>query len=390
MKVVNMQPNDLRSSQVNRAATGINFGIGQPGFDLLPLEMLKRSADARFAQGDTEFLNYGFEQGDGYFRDALATFLSAEYATPVAPEQLMITAGASQALALICTLFTAPGDTIFVEEPSYFLALRILREDFGLNAVPIPSDEDGLRLDALEDALSRHRPKFVYTIPAFQNPTGRTLSSKRREELVALSRRHNFLVVADEVYQLLQYGAAPPSPLASYAEWETVLSIGSFSKILAPGLRLGWIQAAPPLVQRFVGCGLVDSGGGLNHFTSNVVRPALENGWQSSYLAGLRETYRGRIAAMEHGLQRHLAGVATWRTPDGGYFFWLEMEQGIDTAALLPAARAAGVEFLPGVRCSSVGGLGNCLRLSFAHFGKAEIAEGVARLGPVLQAASNR
>ncbi len=374
-----------RTTQVDRSFQAINFGIGQPGFDLLPLELMRRCAEARFAEGDTEFLGYGYEQGDGRFREALADFLSEEYATPVVPEQLMVTAGASQALSLICTLFTKPGDTVFVEEPSYFLALRILREDFRLNAVPIPTDENGLRMDALEEALSRQRPIFVYTIPAFQNPTGHTLSTERRERLVALAQTHNFLVVADEVYQMLHYGPPPPPPLAAHAESRHILSIGSFSKILAPGLRLGWIQAAPEVVQRFVTCGLVDSGGGLNHFTSNLVRVALEQGWQGEYLAALRAIYRQRIAVMDAALHRHLAGLARWQKPDGGYFFWLEMEKGSDTAALLPVAQAAEVGFLPGTRCSSVGGLGNYLRLSFAHFGEAEIAEGVARLGRVLK-----
>ena len=374
-----------RTTQVDRSFRSINFGIGQPGFDLLPLELMRRATEARFAEGDTTLLNYGYEQGDGRFRQALADLLSVEYATPVTPEELMVTAGASQALALICTLFTKPGDTVFVEEPSYFLALRILREDFRLNAVPIPTDENGLCMDALEEALTRERPVFIYTIPAFQNPTGHSLSAQRRERLVALAQTHNFLVVADEVYQLLQYGAPPPPPLAAHAESGRVLSIGSFSKILAPGLRLGWIQAAPETVQRFVTCGLVDSGGGLNHFTSNLVRVALERGWQADYLAGLREIYRRRIHVMDAALHRHLAGLAQWQKPDGGYFFWLEMDKRINTADLLPAAQATNVGFLPGTRCSSVGGLSNYLRLSFAHFGETEIAEGVARLGRVLK-----
>lgn len=374
-----------RTTQVDPSFHAINFGIGQPGFDLLPLDMLHRSAQARFAEGDTGLLNYGYEQGDERFRQALALFLTAEYATAVPPEHLMVTAGASQALSLICTLFTKPGDTVFVEEPSYFLALRILREDFRLNAVPIPTDENGLRIDSLQEALARQRPVFVYTIPAFQNPTGHTLSTERRERLVALAQTHDFLIVADEVYQMLHYGAPPPPPLAAHTESGRVLSIGSFSKILAPGLRLGWIQAAPELVQRFVTCGLVDSGGGLNHFTSNLVLPALERGWQADYLVGLREIYRRRIAVMEAALHQHVAALARWQKPAGGYFFWLEMDEGIDTAALLPAAQAADVGFLAGARCSSVGGLGNYLRLSFAHFGEAKIAEGVARLGRVLR-----
>lgn len=380
-----MDQTALRTTQIDRSAKSINFGIGQPGFDLLPLDLMRRAAAARFAEGDTELLNYGYEQGDGRFRQALAAFLSAEYAAPVGPEQLMITAGASQALALICTLFTRPGDTVFVEEPSYFLALRILREDFGLNVVSIPIDEEGLCLDALEEALTRRRPVFVYTIPAFQNPTGHTLSLDRRMRLLAMSREHDFLLVADEVYQMLQSTGSPPPSLAVLPGNERVLSVGSFSKILAPGLRLGWIQARPEAVQRIVSCGLVDSGGGLNHFTSNLVRVALEEGWQREFLQNLRAVYRSRIDLMDAALHRHVGDAARWRKPDGGYFFWLEMTRGTDAAALLAAAEKAQVGFLPGSRCSIDNGLGHCLRLSFAHYGAELIEEGIARLGRVLR-----
>ncbi|MCL4835119.1 MAG: PLP-dependent aminotransferase family protein [Caldilineaceae bacterium] len=373
-----------RSSQVNRASSVIDFGIGQPSFDLLPLELMRRATAARFAEGDTELLSYGYEQGDGRFRQALADFLTAEYATAVTPQELMITAGASQALALICTLFTKPGDTVFVEEPSYFLALRILREDFGLNAVPIPTNEKGMRMDALEEALARQRPVFVYTIPAFQNPTGHTLSAQRRARLVALGQEYDFLVVADEVYQLLHYAARPPAPVAAQTASGRVLSIGSFSKILAPGLRLGWIQTSPALAEHLAACGLVDSGGGLNHFTSNLVRVALERGWQAEYLQELRGVYRRRIDVMDAALHRYIGSRVRWQKPTGGYFFWLEMDARTETVGLLSAASEVNTGFLPGARCSSVGGLGHCLRLSFAHFGEEAIEEGVARLGQVL------
>ena len=230
---------------------------------------MRQVAAERFAEGDTELLNYGFPQGDGRFRWALAAFLSRGYGTELPPQQLMITAGASQALNLICTLFTSPGDTVFVEEPSYFLALRILQEDHRLNAVPIPTDEHGLMLPAVEEALTRHRPTFLYTIPTYQNPTGRTLSESRRQQLLALAEEHDFLIIADEVYHLLDFGTPPPAPFASAADTGRVLSLGSFSKILAPGLRLGWVQTAAQRARQFAASGLVDSGGGLNHFTSN-------------------------------------------------------------------------------------------------------------------------
>ena len=372
-----------RSTQVDRSADSINFGIGQPDFALLPHALMRQVAAERFAEGDTELLNYGFPQGDGRFRWALAAFLSRGYGAEVQPQQLMVTAGASQALNLLCTLFARPGDTVFVEEPSYFLALRILQEDHRLNAVPIPTDQHGLAPTAVADALTRHRPAFLYTIPTYQNPTGRTLSHSRRQQLLALAEEHDFLIIADEVYHLLDFGSPPPPPFAAYADSGRVLSLGSFSKILAPGLRLGWVQTTPQRAHAFAASGLVDSGGGLNHFTSNLVRVALEGGGQKDYLDQLRRAYRQRVAAMDAALHKHIGDRATWTVPAGGFFFWLTCPDNIDTTELLNAADGAKVGFLPGPRCSSVGGLGHCLRLCFAHYAKPEIEEGIRRLGQV-------
>lgn len=375
-----------RSTQVDRTADSINFGIGQPDFALLPHELMCNATATRFAEGDTELLNYGFEQGDGRFRWALAAFLRASYGTPVQPQQLMITAGASQALALICTLFTRPGDTVFVEEPSYFLALRILQEDHRLKTVPIPTDENGLVISAVEEALTRHRPAFLYSIPTYQNPTGRTLPQKHREQLLALAEAHDFRIIADEVYHLLSYGEPPPPPFAEHVSSGRVLSIGSFSKILAPGLRLGWVQTTPELAQRFVASGLFESGGGLGHFSSNFVRVVLEEGGQREYLDGLRRIYGQRVEAMDTALRRHLNDRADWTVPKGGFFFWLTCGQDMDTTALLKAAIDAKVGFLPGPRCSNMGGLRHCLRLCFVHYDIPEIEEGLYRLGRLFAA----
>lgn len=372
-----------RSTQVDRSADSINFGIGQPDFALLPHALMRQVATARFAEGDTELLNYGFEQGDGRFRRALAAFLSRGYAADVQPQQLMITAGASQALNLLCTLFTRPGDTVFVEEPSYFLALRILQEDHRLHVVPIATDENGLAPAAVEEALTRHRPAFLYTIPTYQNPTGRTLSHKRRQKLLALAQEHDFLIVADEVYHLLNFGTPPPPPFAACVDSEKALSLGSFSKILAPGLRLGWIQTTPQLARRFATMGIADSGGGLNHFTANLVRVALEEGGQRDYLDSLRRAYQQRVEVMDAALRRHIGDRAAWSVPSGGFFFWLTCPDRVDTSALLHAAAPARVGFLPGRRCSSINGLDHCLRLCFAHYGIPQIEEGIRRLGQV-------
>ena len=377
----------LRTTQLDLELDVIDLGIGQPGFDLLPVKMLRRAAEARLSEGDATLLNYGYEQGDGRFRVALARFLEDAYGVPVTADTLMTTAGASQALDMICTYFTQPGDTVFVGEPTYFLALRILA-DHRLNVVGLPTDEKGLDMEALDAGLQSRRPAFVYTIPTFQNPAGVTLPPERRKRLLALSREYGFFVVADEVYHLLHYGAPPPTPLASFPESERVISVGSFSKILAPGLRLGWLQAAPPVLERLTGSGLLDSGGGLNPFTSNLVRVTLEEGWQATHLAELRATYEKRLHTMEAALQKHLGGSARFTTPEGGFYFWLTFDDGqpatADTARLLEKARAHKVSFKPGVQFSSRGALRDCIRICFAFYDETLIEEGIERLASVI------
>jgi DNA-binding transcriptional MocR family regulator len=267
----------------------------------------------------------------------------------------------------------------FVEEPSYPYAFQIFR-DHGLEVVGVPVDAGGLDVDALERLLARHRPTLVYTIPAFHNPTGRVLERARRDRLVTLSREHGFTILADEVYQLLYHGAPPPSSFGTQVAAGNVVALGTFSKILAPALRLGWLQATPSVLQRLLASGALVSGGNFNHFTSHVVRRILEAGELAPFVATLRERYAERAQAMDAALNRHLSGIARWEKPGGGYFFWLELPEGADAAALEAGARAAGTGFLPGAACSSAGQLRHCLRLSFAHYSVADIHEGIARL----------
>jgi 2-aminoadipate transaminase len=357
----------------------INFGIGQPSEDLLPVGLLRTAADGFLSGARPQELNYGERQGDAAFRQALAGLLSSEYGADVEAESLFVTAGNSQALDFVCALFTRPGDTVIVEEPSYFLAFRIF-EDHGLNVVPVPLDHDGMDIDALEAVLDRTKTALLYTIPSFQNPCGQSMSAERRRRLAELSRRHDFLIAADEVYQMLWYGEPPPPALGAMADQGNILSLGSFSKILAPGLRLGWIQTSQPLMERLLDSGVINSGGSFNHFTSLVVREAIERGLQKSFIEHLRQTYARRVDVMDAALHEHFAGVARWQKPSGGYFFWLEFDEGVDTTALRAAADRLQTGFQPGQNSSSRGALQNCLRLSFAHYGEHEIRAGVERL----------
>jgi DNA-binding transcriptional MocR family regulator len=366
-----------------------DLGIGQPQDAILPTDLLS-AALHRFGEQRLQHpWQYGHELGDGVLRTELADFLEPRYGVPVDPDLMLVTNGNSQAIDLCCGVLAAPGDVVFVEEPSYHLAMQIFR-DHHLRVVGIPVDRDGLSIEALEDELTRHRPAFLYTIPAAQNPTGATLPTQRRRRLVELAQQHGFLVVADEVYHLLQYGEpgpdgrpAGPEPMAAYVDSGVVLSLGTFSKILAPGLRLGWVQAARPLLDRLESRGFIVSGGGLNPVPSALVAGMLADGSAAEYLASLLPLFRARVEAMDAGLRAVLPAGASWARPDGGYFFWLRLPDGVDTAALLPRARSLGVGYAPGPKFSSRGGLTEHLRLSFAYYGDEQLAAAVRALGQV-------
>ena len=374
----------FQATQISTPEGFIDLGRGDPQLALLPLQLLHQAAGVQLAQSDNSFLQYGPEQGDGHLRAALAGFLAGNNTTGADPERLFITSGISSALDLLCTILTRTGDTVFVEEPSYFLALSIFA-DHGLRLISIPTDESGLVIEALEEALKIHHPKFLYVIPAFQNPSGHTLPQERRLRLLSLAREHEFTLLADEVYQHLYYAAEPPRSFGSYREAESVVSLGSFSKILAPGLRLGWLEASPALIRRLVECGLLTSGGGMNPFTSAIVRSVVESGALQDNIGRLRRVYSARVQAMEASLRRHLPG-AEFVTPRGGYFFWVRFP-GRDVVRLREAVRAHQVDYRPGALFSCQNGLKDYVRLSISFYDPDEIDLGVQRLRDALDRA---
>ena len=217
-------------------------------------------------------------------------------------------------------------------------------------------DKIGMDIKQLEEKLNWAKPKFFYTIPTFHNPASVTLAQDRRERLVNLSHQYNFLIIADEVYQFLTYDTTPPKPLAAFAsQVEQVISINSFSKILAPGLRLGWIQAHPKLIQRLAECGLLDSGGGLNPFASGIVCYLIQAGDLTENITKLKSVYQKRSVAMNQALVQYLP-EAEYLIPHGGYYFWVRLP-GHDTSQLRDRAQKSGIDFRPGSLFSSKVGL---------------------------------
>lgn len=362
----------------------IEIGWGHPDPALLPAADLARAAGQTLRDAGPAALAYGAEQGPGRLLEPLRAWLARRAGQPITADQLFVTGGVSQALDLLCTLLTRPGDTALVQAPVYHLALRIFA-DHGLELAPVESDCQGLRVDALAATLEAlhaqgRRPRFLYTAPTFCNPTGISLADERRTNLVAMAARHNVLILEDDVYRELWYDSRPPTALHSLAP-ANVIQLGSFSKLLAPGLRLGWLMAAPELIQRCVGCGLLDSGGGVNHFTAHIVASYLEMGMLDRHIEALRAVYCARRDALLTSLARFMPEGCAWETPRGGFFAWVQLPKGFNSVALLPFAEQTGVSFVPGARFYAGGGGERYLRLAFSLLHEQDLAEGARRLG---------
>ncbi len=363
----------------------IDLGWGHPSPRLHPNEVLKTAAEQVLSKDSTS-LQYGAVQGFGPLLESLSSFLAKDDSYNnclVTPGHLFLTNGASQAIDLASTLFAMNGDTVFVEDPTYYLISSIFR-DHHMNIIGVPTDHLGLNVDALETMLSDNsieNPKLLYTIPAFQNPTGAVMPSCRRKRLIELAQNYGFLILADEVYQLLYYGSPPPKPLAGFDTSESgcVLSIGSFSKILAPGLRLGWIHAHPNLIERFKTAGMAISGGGLSHFSSTLVQETLSSGLLRDNIENLKDTYSTRIDAMASSLLNY-PGEFDYYRPDGGFFFWLTLKEEINTSDLIKYASKHGVLYRPGMEFSPSNSFTNSLRLSFTLYESCNLSEALKRL----------
>lgn len=353
---------------------------GHPSAELLPKVLLTHMR-ATLAATDVTPLQYGAEAGEMALREVLAAWLTAEEAR-TDPERLFITAGASQGLSLLCTLFTQAGDRVLVEDPTYHLALAVFR-DHRLRIVSLPPGEP--RLEGLEAALARFRPKLVYLVPSFANPTGATLDAAQQARLLEACEQWGALLVADEVYRLLAFdGKAPPS--LARQEGTRAVSLGSFSKILAPGLRLGWLEADPALCAQLERSGLLRSGGGLNPLVGALVAPFIADGSLRQHLQLLRRELAGRASALSAAL-RHMLPTARFSEPSGGYFIWLEVP-GLSSAAARAQAQQRGVDYLPGPYFSPTGRFGGFLRLAFAPYGAEHLQEAARRLAALVAQAS--
>ena len=364
------------------------FNFGQPDPDLLPLDAMRRAPSAALDTFGADMLGYGAPEGAWPLLAWIQARVGSHEHIDVGLDECIGTAGNSDAIDQVCTLFTEPGDVVLVESPTYHLGLRIL-QDHGLALEAVPVDADGLSIEALEARLadlarSGRSPRLLYTIPTFHNPTGVSLSPERRRTLIDLAVRHGFLILEDDVYRELAYdGPAPPS-LFSLAPRGVVLRMGSFAKALAPGLRLGWLNCSAEQARRFTDGGLRDSGGAPNFTAAMMVAALCQSGDFDRHVARLRQAYRERRDALAAALAAHLPPGCTFTTPRGGYFIWIELPSHIDGDLLLDRARSHRVSFVPGGRACIDGRGRHCVRLAFSLMKPDALAEGARRLAAAI------
>jgi 2-aminoadipate transaminase len=356
----------------------MSFGAGlmnPAGFDVAGI----RSAFAG-ALSDSEAassLQYGLAEGSERLRVAIAERMAA-LGVPARADEILVTGGATQALDLLCRALLDPGDVVLVERPCYVVSLQQFRLG-GVRLVSVPGDGHGADPVALEAAVIEHRPKAIYTIPTFQNPSGTTLSAGRREAVARIGERHGIWVIEDDPYRELRYvDAAPPAPIASHSR-ERVLYIGTLAKTVAPGLRVGWVLVPPEV---FEVCKPVKQS--LDLHTSSIDQAAaaiyLENVDWERRTAELRAVYSDAMAAMLEGLAGALPRGSSWTQPDGGIFVWAQLPGGFSTRELLSRALDHGMFFMPGQAFLADVEDDSTLRLSISNHTPATIAEGLRRL----------
>ncbi|WP_406117309.1 PLP-dependent aminotransferase family protein [Streptomyces virginiae] len=356
----------------------ISLAGGLPAPELFDTEGLRAAYDAAFAGSARRALQYSTTEGAPELREAVAVRATAR-GLPTGPDDVLITSGSQQALTLITATLVEPGDVVLVENPTYLAALQCFRLA-GARVVTVPCDAEGILPDALADVVARERPKLLYTVPTFQNPTGRTLPRDRRAAVAQTAARLGLWLVEDDPYGELRYEGRDVPWLAAHpgAEDRTAL-LGSFSKVMAPGLRLGWLRAPAALRRAAV---VAKQAADLHTSTVDQLAAAhyLAAVDLDAHIAAVRTAYRERRDALHGALARSLPGDCAWNLPAGGMFLWARLPADHDATDLLRTAVTHGVAFVPGAPFYAAAPDPRTLRLSFTTHTPTEITEGVGRL----------
>ena len=379
--------NPIRSRQPKQTMTRhpqpVSFASGIGDANMFPAEEFRKVLQTVMRRDGFDALNYGERNGYGPLRESI-THILASQGLQTRPDDILITAGSQQALSLVSQLLLNPGDVILVENPTYSGALDLFRA-LGFKVVGIPVDDQGMQVDGLEKLLQQHHPRLIYTIPNFHNPTGTCLNSARRRQLLVLADRYNVPILEDDFVGDLRYEGRTQPALKALDPGGRVIYVSTFSKMLMPGLRVGFLVAEGPIYDYLVDFKRVNE-----LATSNLIQHALEAyvtvGRYQAHLHRSCQIFRKRRDAMASAIQRYLPAGVHFEIPQGGLFIWLSLPKGMSSEELLPLAWEEGVDFAPGspffpeeIKSSP------WLRLNFVAQTPAEIEEGMKRLGKAIK-----
>ena len=371
----------------------ISFAGGFPDSAMFDVSGISAAANKALSEEAGAALQYGATEGYGPLREQLASFMHSKGVSDVAPEQLIVTTGSQQALDLLGKTMIGQGDKVIVEGPTFLATIQCFRL-YGAEVISAPVDEHGVNTDELEKLIAEHKPKLVYLIPTFGNPSGATLSLERRKKVLELAVKYQTLVVEDDPYGDLYFDAAPPASLLALSSQvagsrEYLAHCGSLSKVLSPGLRIGWLIANPELLSRAVMCKQF-SDAHTSTFAQATAAQYLKSGVMPATLAHVREVYAARAKAMGEALREHLGDAVEFLQPEGGLFLWVRLTgkggKLTDAGELAKRAIEQGVAFVPGAPFYAQNPDNSTLRLSFATADVDKIREGIARLGKALNA----
>ena len=369
----------------------ISLAGGYPGPELFDRDGLREAAHQALTDAPVACLQYGPTEGLQALRESICEWM-AECGTPVQPDDVLVTAGSQQGFDLLVRALLSPGDCALAERPTYTGPLRVLKVA-GVRTLTVGVDANGLDVDELESILrdpSLPRPKLLYVVPTFANPSGATMPLERRLRLLALAVEHRFVIVEDDPYGRLRFEGDPVPHLAALVDRvpgsrQWLVHLGSFSKVIAPGLRVAWLIGPPPLKRA---CMLAKQLDDISNpgFTQMTVQRYLAAGRLQAHLPVIVAAYRERAAAMRDAIDQHLAGRVAFNIPQGGMFMWGRLQAGADARDLLPHAIEEKVTFVPGDIYYADQADARTLRLSFATPSAQQIEEGVARIGRAVSA----
>lgn len=372
-----------RIGDPRQAANLISFVYGYPDADSLPRKSVANAAVQALEHEGDWALQYGKTAGTPALVEVLLDKLARDQGIQAKAENVLITAGGSQACQMVLDLFVDWGDTVIVEAPTWMGFLYAL-SNVGANVVGIPMDDEGMDTDHLEARLRELKdqgitPKFIYVISNFQNPTGISTTKARRERILELAKEYGTMILEDDAYHDLRYSGDRIPPVYALDSSDSTMYLGTFSKIMGAGMRLGWLIAPPEIVTRLT---VLKVDGGTNVFGSYVTaRWAPEH--LDDHVSTLKDIYQSRRDAMLDALARYLPEGSTWTTPAGGFFVWVTLPDGVDTSAMRAQAKERGVDYLPGDTCYVDGSGKNQMRLSFSFTNEDQIEKGIAILGEI-------